>query len=156
MDVRPQAMGAADEELAQAVAEARSLSLADPERARALAKSAVLELSYRGPLGVLGVAPAGALLLLFERLALAKGTLAESLASALLRLRSAAVEAGTRLVLEGILERSEDTLYMPLAEIIEALEGELGAYAARVRLRREDDRRWRNFAAPRWLAARSP
>ncbi len=156
MDVRPQAMGAADEELAQAVTEARSLALANPEQARQRAKSALLELSYKGPLGALGVAPAGALLLLFERLALAKGTLAESLASALLRLRGAAVEAGARLVLEGILERSEDTLYMPLAEIIEALEGELGAYAARVRLRREDDRRWRNFAAPRWLIARGP
>jgi hypothetical protein len=149
-------MGASDEDLAQAVLEARSLQLADPRRAREEAKSALLKLSYKGPLGIAGVAPAGALLLLFERLALAKGTLAESLAAALLRLRGGAMEAGRRLMLEGILERAEDALYMPLSEIVEALEGELGAYAARVRLRREDDRRWRNFAAPRWLAARGP
>jgi hypothetical protein len=156
MDVRPQAMGAGDEDLKQAVVEAYSMLKADPRQAREHAKSALLKLSYRGPLGAVGVAPAGALLLLFERLALAKGTLAEALAGALLRLRAAAVEAGQRLMVEGILERAEDALYMPLAEIVEALEGELGAYAARVRLRREDDRRWRNFAAPRWLAARGP
>ncbi|MFT3921916.1 MAG: hypothetical protein QM778_05220 [Myxococcales bacterium] len=156
MDVRPQAMGFADEDLKQALAEAYSLLRSDPDGARAGAKSALLKLSLRGPLGALGVAPAGALLLLFERLALAKGDLAEALAAALLRLRTAAVEAGQRLMLDGILERGEDALYMPLSEIEEALEGELGAYAARVRLRREDDRRWRNFSAPRWLAARGP
>ena len=56
---------------------------------------------------------------------------------------------------DGLLERAGDALYMTLEEIEQALEGELGAYAARVRLRREDDRRWRNFEAPRMIRARA-
>src|SRR3954467_11590092 len=94
-----------------------------------------------GPLGVLGVAPAGALVTLLHRIARAKGELAEVLSTALLHLRAAALEAGERLAGDGVVERAEDTLYMPLDELEQALEGELGAYAARARLRREDDRR---------------
>jgi hypothetical protein len=155
MDVRPQVMGASDEDLRQAVEEAVALQRGEVI-GRDGAKNALFWRAARGPLGGLGVAPLGAVLVLLDRLARAKGLLAEGLAAALLSLRSAALEAGRRLVAQGILERPEDTLYMPLDEIEEALEGELGAYAARVRLRREDDRRWRNFAAPRWIEARAP
>ena len=38
-----------------------------------------------------------------------------------------------------------------LAELEDAVRGEPGAYAARVRLRREDDARWASFDAPRNL-----
>jgi hypothetical protein len=154
MDVRPRALGDSDEDLLSAIEEACALQAADPEEARRAAEPKVLRLSARGPLGLLGVAPAGGLVLLLGRIADAKGALAEGLAAALLQLRTGALEAGRRLVADGVLEQAEDTLFMPLQEIEEALEGELGAYAARVRLRREDDRRWRNFAAPRWIAGR--
>jgi hypothetical protein len=125
-----------------------------PEVSRRKGDLKLAQKAARGPLGPLGVAPALALAMLMHRLSQAKGQVADGLAAALLRLRAAALEAGRRLAQDGVLERAEDTLYMPLDEIEEALDGELGAYAARVRLRREDDRRWRNFRAPRFLAGR--
>jgi hypothetical protein len=154
MDVRPETLGASDEDLACAVEEAWTLHRHAPEEARGRAERALLQLAAKGTLGMLGVGPAGALILSMSRLADAKGKIAEVLAAALLRLRAGALDAGKRLAADGVLERAEDTLYMPLDAIEEALEGELGAYAARVRLRREDDRRWRRFAAPRWISAR--
>jgi hypothetical protein len=154
MDVRPDTMGADDEDLTRALEEAWKVRRHAPEEARGRAERSLLRLAAKGPLGGLGVGPAGAALLSMRRLADAKGTVAEVLAAALLRLRAGALEAGKRLASDGVLERAEDTLYMEIHEIEEALEGDLGAYAARVRLRREDDRRWRNFAAPRWISAR--
>ncbi len=44
--------------------------------------------------------------------------------------------------------------YMDVEELEQALEGEPGAYAARVRLRREDDQRWARYEAPRRLRAK--
>ena len=73
----------------------------------------------------------------------------------MLRLREAAVEVGARLVDQAVLEEAEDALYLSLDELEEALRGEPGAYAARVRLRREDDLRWAAFDAPRRVGPRS-
>ena len=69
-------------------------------------------------------------------------------------MREAAVVAGERLCDAGVLETPEDALYMDVEELEQALEGEPGAYAARVRLRREDDQRWARYEAPRRLRAR--
>jgi hypothetical protein len=148
MDVRAAAIGSDDEQLLVALAEVRARYENDPEEARTRAVSALKTEALRGPLGPLGLGPALTLVGLLRRLSEAKGRVAEGLSSALLSLRSAALEAGRRLSDDGLLERADDTLYMTLEEIEQALEGELGAYAARARLRREDDRRWRHFDAP--------
>jgi len=58
------------------------------------------------------------------------------------------VEVGARLAEEGLLEEAEDALYLTFTELEEAIRLEPGAYASRARFRREDDRRWRAFAAP--------
>ena len=154
MDVRPEAIGTDDAHLEHAVREAWDYHREVAEGARRKADLKLAQKAAKGPLGPLGIGPVVALAVLMHRLTQAKGEVAEGLAAALLRLRAAALEAGRRLAQEGVLERAEDTLYMPLEEIEQALEGELGAYAARVRLRREDDRRWRNFRAPRYITGR--
>jgi hypothetical protein len=154
MDVRPEAIGTDDAHLEHAVREAWDFHREVAEGARRRADLKLAQEAATGSLGPLGIGPVVALAVLMHRLTQAKGEVAEGLAAALLRLRAAALEAGRRLAQEGVLERAEDTLYMPLDEIEQALEGELGAYAARVRLRREDDRRWRNFRAPRFVAGR--
>mgnify|MGYP003472814159 CR=1 FL=1 len=59
--------------------------------------------------------------LLVERLARAKGVVAEGLSWALLHLRRAALEAGQRLAREGLLDAADDALYMPLTEIEQLL-----------------------------------
>jgi hypothetical protein len=156
MDVRPEATGSDDANLAHAVREAWDHHRETNDGARRKADLKLAQKAATGPLGPLGIGPVVALAVLMHRLTQAKGEVAEGLSAALLRLRAAALEAGRRLAQEGVLERAEDTLYMPLEEIEQALDGELGAYAARVRLRREDDRRWRNFRAPRLLAGRRP
>jgi hypothetical protein len=94
------------------------------------------------------------LLSLFDRLATAKGEIADAMSLALLRLRVCACEAGARLVDEGILEQPDDALYLSVAEIEEALRGEAVAFASRARARREEDARFRNLRPPRRLAAR--
>jgi hypothetical protein len=119
------------------------------ERARREASRRLLATARSRPLGRSREAIAGSLLVLLGRVAHAKGRLAEGLASAMLRLRRGACEAGRRLCDMGVLDGPEDALYLHLAEIEEALEDEPGAYAARVRLRREDDARWARFEAPR-------
>jgi hypothetical protein len=154
MDVRTAAIGSDDDHLLLALHEVRARGAQQAERQRRAARERLAARALRGSLGPLGVAPALGLVTLLGRLAQAKGGVAEGLAAALLRLRAGALEAGRRLSNDGLLERPGDTLYMTLEEIEQALEGELGAYAARVRLRREDDRRWRNFAAPRLIRAR--
>jgi hypothetical protein len=153
LDVRPLAYGASLGTLAEAAA--RLLRAEDDEARRARAHEAVIAL---GPRGVLSPARQGllrGLLSLFDRLASAKGEIADALALALLRLRRCAVEAGARLVDEGVLELADDALYLSVAEIEEALRGEAGAFASRVRARREEDVRFRELRAPRRLAARS-
>jgi hypothetical protein len=155
MDVRGVPIGSDDEQLLAALHEVEARYEREVGSAREQARRALMSHALRGNLGPLGVAPSVGITGLLTRLAEAKGFVAEGLSAALLRLRAAALEAGRRLSNDGILERSDDTLYMTLEEIEQALEGELGAYAARARLRREDDRRWRNFDAPRLIGNRS-
>jgi len=154
MDVRPAPMGASDESLLQAIEEVVARDRADSESQRREAERALVGLSLKGPFGPLAAPAVSAQLLLLRRLAKAKGSLAEGLSAALLRLRAAALEAGARLASQGVIDAADDAFYMPLDEIEQALSGELGAYAARVRLRREDDRRFKNFAAPRRIQGR--
>lgn len=154
MDVRPAPIGSDDDHLLMAIEEAAAARDENAELRRTAAERQILLLAAKGPLGPLGIAPVAAQVALLARLARAKGSVAEALSAVLLRLRAAALEAGTRLVGEALLDAPDDGLYMPLDEIEQALAGELGAYAARVRLRREDDRRFRNFQPPRHIAAR--
>lgn len=155
MDVRGAPIGNDDEQLLAALHEVEARYDRESSAAREQARRALMSHALRGNLGPIGVAPSVGITGLLTRLAEAKGFVAEGLSAALLRLRAAALEAGRRLAHEGILERPDDTLYMTLEEIEQALEGELGAYAARARLRREDDRRWRNFDAPRQIGNRA-
>jgi hypothetical protein len=74
----------------------------------------------------------------------------------MLRLRNAAREAGRRLADAGLVDEPDDALYLSLDEIDQGLAGEPGAYAARVRLRREDDARWAKWTAPRRIEPRRP
>ncbi|HEX6243134.1 MAG TPA: hypothetical protein VFZ61_19610 [Polyangiales bacterium] len=154
MDVRGAPIGSDDEQLFAALHEVMARHDRDPFGARERAQRALVTHALRGNIGPFGTAPAFGIANLLTRVAEAKGFVAEGLSAALLRLRAAALEAGHRLSNAGILERPDDTLYMTLEEIEQALEGELGAYAARARLRREDDRRWRNFDPPRLIVAR--
>jgi len=106
------------------------------------------------PLGRGRAALARTLTVVIDRLAAAKGEVADGLADANLRLRDIAIEAGRRLVERDVLDRDDDALYLFVAEIQDALDGEPGAYTARVRLRREEDARWRRFTPPTRLAPR--
>ncbi|MFW6066865.1 MAG: hypothetical protein ACOC97_00885 [Myxococcota bacterium] len=154
IDVWPDAMGAGEGELSAAVAQAmdRGPFPSDGERSR-VARRIRADVRAR-PLGRAREALAGTLLLLLGRVAHAKGAAADDLAAALLRLRRAALVAGARLVDRGILEAADDVLRLDLAEIEQALSGEPGAYAARARLRREDDARWAHYEAPWRLVGR--
>ncbi len=154
MDIRPDSIGSSDASLLQAIDEAVAAQRVESEKQREHAERALRSLSLKGPFGPLGAPAVSAQLVLLQRLARAKGSVSEGLSAALLRLRATALEAGERLAAQGVIDSAEDAFYMPLDEILEALSGELGAYAARVRLRREDDRRFRNFAAPRRILGR--
>jgi hypothetical protein len=128
------------------------------ERAEQAQKAAIRRLMATArarPLGAGRAALARTLTLMIERLSEAKGTVAEGLAAANLRVRHAAVEIGRRLVERGVLDEPEDALYLYVVEIQEALSNEPGAYVARVRLRREEDARWRSFEPPTRLVARA-
>lgn len=149
IDVTPEPIGSSDAALVEAfdfLPRARAR-----ETARAAAIARVLELARTQSLGLPRVALARSLGALLDGVARAKGGISEGLAAALLRLRRAALEVGRRLEDEAILDAPVDALYLGLDELTEALGGEPGAYAARVRLRREDDARWANFEAPRRL-----
>jgi hypothetical protein len=154
IDVEPLPYGESDGRLRLALAE--RLAEEDDERESARKKAArrllatAREKSFGGP----REAVVRSLLALLARVAGAKGRAAEGLAAALLRLREATVEMGRRLEREGIVDDPEDALYLHTAEMGQALAGEPGAYAARVRLRREDDARWARFEAPRRIDGR--
>ncbi|MEO0323102.1 MAG: hypothetical protein AAF447_09100 [Myxococcota bacterium] len=92
-----------------------------------------------------------AILALARRVARAKGGVSDAHARASLAFRDAALTLGRRLVAAAVLERKSDALYLWMEELADALRGEPGAYAARVRLRREDDARWARFEVPRTL-----
>jgi hypothetical protein len=156
VDVRPVAIGADDRALRAALVRALEV---DPDRAESARREAVRRLlaTARGrPLGRAREGIAASIAMGLGQLAEVKGRIGEALASALLRLRGAACAIGTQLVDGGILDEADDVLYLDLAEIEEAALGEPGAYASRVRLRREADARWRHYDPPRRLAARAP
>ncbi len=149
IDVQPDVYGRSERSFEEAVRAALHRTPAALEKARIEAVARVGRAAReRGRARAALVVGLGGVV---ERLANAKGEVAELLSSALLSLRAVAELAGTRLVDAGILEEPLDALYLTLGEIREALGGEPGAYAARVRFRREDDARWAQFDAPRRL-----
>jgi len=158
LDITPRAWGESDATLAATLAARAAGELPAEHEAREEArKAAVRRLAdtARGrTFGRSREAVVRTVALVLSGLADAKGEVAEALALGLLRVRAAAVVAGERLCEVGILETPEDALYMDIDELEQALEGEPGAYAARVRLRREDDQRWARYEAPRRLRAR--
>lgn len=154
LDVLPPAYGASDASL---VAGMRAAVDGRAERAEREQRGAIRRLMATArsrPLGRGRSALARSLTLMIERLADAKGLVAEGLADANLRLRAVAIVVGARLVERDILDDPEDALYLDVSELNEALSGEPGAYTARVRLRREEDARWRRFTPPTRLPAR--
>jgi hypothetical protein len=154
IDVRPGALGASDANLHAALrAVLKGDGFPSDGARRQVARQVVARTAAR-PLGGARELMTAPLLLLLGRVAQAKGAVADDLAAALLRLRRAACVAGARLVDRGVLEGADDALQLPMSEIEEALSGEPGAYAARARLRREDDARWGRFEAPRRLEGR--
>ncbi len=154
LDVRPDAYGASDAAL---VAGMRAVMDGRAERAEREQRGAIRRLMATArarPLGRGRAAMARTLTLVIERLAVAKGEIAEGLADANLRVRQGALEVGRRLVERGVLDQADDVLYLFVSEIQDALSGEPGAYTARVRLRREEDARWRSFEPPTRLPPR--
>lgn len=157
-DVRPlginvlhEPIGNSDRALRDALRLVGTESPKTVERRRKDAKESVLRVARSRSLRRMREVLVRPLLTLLDRVADAKGRLSEGTARSLVLLRSAAVETGRRLVDMAILDEPEDALYLWLAELEDALRGEPGAYAARVRLRREDDARWAQFDAPRNL-----
>jgi hypothetical protein len=154
LDVRPTAYGASDAALVLGM---RAAMDGRAERAESAQKDAIRRLMATArarPLGQARAALARTLTVIIEQLADAKGTVAEGLSSANLRFRDVALEIGRRLVERGVLDEPEDALFLYVAEIQEALGGEPGAYTSRVRLRREEDARWREMEPPTRLPAR--
>jgi hypothetical protein len=154
VDVRPVPYGSSDRELHAALVAMVGATPDAEEIARREAVRRLLATARVRPLGRAREMLARSIAIGLSQLAEVKGQLGEALALAMLRLRSAACAVGRQLVERGILEDPEDALYLDLAELEEAISGEPGAYAARVRLRREADLRWRNYDPPWRLAAR--
>ncbi len=154
LDVRPTAYGASDAALVEGMRAALEGRAERAEHAQRDAIRRLLTTARARPLGGGRAALARGLTVMVERLANAKGTVAEGLSAAHLRVRDAALEIGRRLVESGVIDVPEDVLYLNVAELQEALSGEPGAYTARVRLRREEDARWRELEPPTRLLAR--
>jgi hypothetical protein len=154
IDVVPLPYGDDDDRLFEAM-RAGLAELDDAsERARRNATRRLLATAREKSFGRTREGIVRSLTVLLSRVASAKGRVAEVLAAAMLRLRAGALEAGRRLEELGLVDEPEDALYLYLAEIGQGLAGEPGAYAARVRLRREDDERWRCYRAPRRIDGR--
>ncbi|MBW2463832.1 MAG: hypothetical protein JRH11_19435 [Deltaproteobacteria bacterium] len=154
IDVTPLPHGGHDARLAAALRQ--GLAEAD-ERAERNRRNAVRRLLATARGKSFGRAREGivrSLGVMLSRVASAKGRVAEGLSAAMLRLRAGAIEAGRRLEERDLVDEPGDALYLHLAEIEQGLMGEPGAYAARVRLRREDDERWRCYEAPRRIDGR--
>ncbi len=156
LDIVPPALGEDLAETVRAATRAQHENHDARERLRAEATDELFRLARRESaligVGVARESIVATLALVLSRLASAKGHVCDFVAGAQLRLRRAALQSGRQLVAADVLDAPEDVLYLDLAEIEEALAGEPGAYSARVRLRREDDLRWRNFSAPLWVA----
>ncbi|UJR80392.1 Hypothetical protein I5071_24390 [Sandaracinus amylolyticus] len=155
VDVRPLPYGASDAALRAALIDALRTVTDAEETARREAVRRLLATARGRPLGRMREGIAGTLSMGLAQLADIKGRMGEALAIALLRLRGSASNVGAHLVDHGMLDDPDDALYLGLGEIEEAIGGEPGAYASRVRLRREADLRWRALEAPRRLAARA-
>jgi hypothetical protein len=155
MDVRPDRYAASDRTLRAALEVALSTTPDADEIARREAVRRLLATARVRPFGRAREGIAGGVAMGLAQLADVKGRMGEALAASMLRLRGAACALGTRLVDAGILDDPDDALYLDALEIEEATTGEPGAYASRVRLRREADLRWRRYDPPRRLAARS-
>ncbi len=151
INVLPEPIGNSDRALRAALKMVGTESPDTVERRRKEARESVIRVARSRSLRRMREVLVRPLLTLLDRIATAKGRLSEGTARSLVLLRSAAVEAGRRLVDMAILDEPEDALYLWLAELEDAVRGEPGAYAARVRLRREDDARWASFDAPRNL-----
>ena len=151
IDVLPEPIGGSDRALRHALRRVGRDGPAVVETRRKQAKREVLEVASARGIRRAREVLVRPLLVLLDRIAEAKGRLSEGLGRSLVLLRSAAVEVGRRLVDEAILDEPDDALYLGLGELEDALRGEPGAYAARVRVRREDDARWASFDAPRNL-----
>ena len=151
LDVRPLPFGHSSETL---IAHARRMANATPlHESREAARAVVIALVPRLSPGRQGLVRA--MLSLLDRLAVAKGEVADALAHGLLRLRACANEIGVRLVNDGVLEDAEGALYLTSEELESALCGEAVAFASRVRVRTEEDARFRSFPPPRMLAAKA-
>jgi len=153
IDIAHDAIGASDERM---LAELKRKRKDDPdaiERARRDAIRRLRATARARPFGRARESVATSLAVLAGRLTRSKGNVVEGLADAMLRYRRGVVEAGRRLVDDAVLDEPEDAFYLSLTEIEEALRGEPGAYAARVRLRREDDSRWLGMEPPRRIGA---
>lgn len=146
IDVRPDAWGVSDEALLAAM---RAATRDEREKRRKGAERAVRDQARQMAFGAARQALAATVTLGLERVARAKGGVSDVLSGVLLSLRHAAVATGARLERDAILDDPEDALHLHVDELVEALSGEPGAYAARVRLRREDDERWASYDAPR-------
>lgn len=145
-------IGASDASLHAALSAMPSRHRVDAvEEARWAATRRVLGMAQSQPLGAARAGVVSSVSLVLDRIVASKGRLAESLASGLGLLRCVAVEVGRRLCDRALLDAPADALYLTQAELEDALRGEPSGLAARVRSRREDDERWRNFDAPRRL-----
>lgn len=149
VDVSPVPYARDDETLHHAMLTRPRPGQAARERAREEALEHLTDHVSRGLGGAVRVALVRGLGLLALRVARSKGGAAEAVSGGLLRVRRAATEIGARLMRGAVLDEADDALYLSVTELEDAMRGEPGAYAARVRLRREDDQRWRSFVAPR-------
>ena len=149
IDVVPRPIGFSDATLLRALERLEESGHTAREEARKNAVGQVVATARSRSLGRLRAGLALSITPLLQRLARVKGGVSEGVADSLLLLRRAACEVGRRLVERAVLDEPDDALYLSLVELEEALSREPGAYAARVRFRREDDERWRNYDAPR-------
>ena len=154
LDVRALPYGESDATLLAGMRVALEGRGEQAEQAQRQAVRRLLATARGRPLGSARAALARTLALALEQVSEAKGGVADGLASASLRLRAAAVEVGARLVERGVLDEPDDALHLYVGEMQEALHAEPGAYAARVRQRREEDLRWRALEPPQRLLAR--
>ncbi|MFK7988691.1 MAG: hypothetical protein AB8I08_21910 [Sandaracinaceae bacterium] len=154
LDVRSPAYGESDAALLGGLRAARDGRAERAEREQRQAIRRLMATARARPLGRGRATLARSLTVMIERLADAKGQVAEGLAAANLRVRALALEIGRRLVERTILDEPDDVLFLYVIELQDALSGEPGAYTARVRLRREEDARWRAFEPPIRLQAR--
>jgi len=153
IDISHDATGVSDDRLLSELHRSMNDDPNVTERARRDAIRRLRATARSRPLGRARESVATSLAVLAGRLTRSKGHVVEGLADAMLRYRRGVMEAGARLVEEAVLDEPEDAFYLSLAEIEEALRGEPGAYAARVRLRREDDSRWLAFEPPRRIGS---